>query len=319
MRVVITGCAGFIGSNLTDHLLGSGHSVVGLDDLSTGRRQFLERATRAGRFELVQCDLLTADLVELVSGSDAVIHLAANADVRFGWEHPARDLEQNVSATHRLLEAMRMTGVGRLLFSSTGSVYGEATVIPTPEDCPFPIQTSLYGASKAAAEGFIQAYSEGAGFCTTVFRFVSILGPRYTHGHVIDFVRKLRANPAKLEILGDGKQRKSYLDVSDCVRAVTSMLDVDHGGHETYNLGVEDYCTVDESAGWICERLGVEPEFVHTGGDRGWVGDNPFIFLDTSKIRATGWAPTYSIREAVERTVDFLVDSPDLLDEGDAA
>lgn len=315
MRVVVTGCAGFIGSNLVDELLALGHSVLGIDDFSTGRREFVESATRTRRFELVECDLLTADLVALVSEADAVVHLAANADVRFGWQHPARDLEQNVFVTHRLLESARVSGVTRFLFASTGSVYGETSVIPTPEHCPFPTQTSLYGASKAAAEGFIQAYSEGAGLRTTVFRFVSILGPRYTHGHVIDFVRKLRADPTKLEILGDGKQRKSYLDVSDCVRAVTSMLDMDHGGHETYNLGVEDYCTVDESAGWICERLGVEPQLIHTGGDRGWVGDNPFIFLDTTKIRATGWQPAYGIREAIERTVDFLVASPDLLDE----
>jgi UDP-glucose 4-epimerase len=216
--------------------------------------------------------------------------------------------------THNVLEAMRATGVARLLFSSTGSVYGEAPVTPTPEDCPFPVQTSLYGASKASAEAFIQAYAEGAGFRTTVFRFVSILGPRYTHGHVIDFVRKLRRDPSRLDILGDGKQRKSYLDVDDCVRAVLSQLDQDHR-HEVFNLGTEEYCTVDESAGWICARLGVEPELVHSGGERGWIGDNPFIFLDTTKIRATGWAPTRTIRQAVERTVDFLVASPRLVAE----
>jgi UDP-glucose 4-epimerase len=242
-----------------------------------------------------------------------VVHLAANADVRFGWQWPRRDLEQNIVCTHNDLEAMRLTGVKRVLFSSTGSVYGEASITPTPEDCPFPVQTSLYGASKLAAEGYVQAYAEGAGFSTTVFRFVSILGHRYTHGHVIDFVRKLRKDPSRLEILGDGQQRKSYLEVGDCVAALLSQLECDHK-HEVFNLGTDEYCTVDESACWISARLAVDPIFVHTGGERGWVGDNPFIFLDTAKMRRTGWRPTWTIRDAVERTVDFLVASPHLLD-----
>jgi UDP-glucose 4-epimerase len=317
MRVVVTGSAGFIGSNLTDLLLRRGHTVVGVDNFSTGRRDFLDGALASPSFELVEADLLDADLGPVVEGADAVVHLAANADVRFGWERPGRDLEQNVVVTHRLLEAMRLTGVGRLLFSSTGSVYGEAATIPTPEDAPFPVQTSLYGASKSAAEGFIQAYAEGAGFSTSVFRFVSILGPRYTHGHVIDFVRKLRKDPTRLEILGDGTQRKSYLYVDDCVRAVAARVEADHHGHETLNLGVDDYCTVSDSASWICGRLGVEPELVFTGGDRGWVGDNPFILLDTVRVRATGWLPELGIREAVERTVDFLAANPGLLDAED--
>jgi len=286
---------------------------VAVGNFVTGRREFLSEASSNPRFELVEADLLDGEtLTALVAGSDAVVHLAANADVRFGWQYPRRDLEQNLLCTHNVLEAMRLTGVKRLLFSSTGSVYGETQVMPTPEDCPFPIQTSLYGASKVAAECFIQAYSEGLGLSTTVFRFVSILGPRYTHGHVIDFIRKLRRDPTRLEILGDGKQRKSYLDVTDCVAAVMSQLDAGHQ-HEVFNLGTDEYCLVDDSAGWICERLGIEPEFVHSGGERGWIGDNPFIFLDTTKMRATGWQPRWSIREAVERTVDFLVAAPDLV------
>jgi UDP-glucose 4-epimerase len=315
MRVVVTGGAGFIGSSLSDALLAADHDVVAIDNFSTGRREFLATAFRNPRFELVEGDLLkAAGLSDIVAGSDAVVHLAANADVRFGWQHPRRDLEQNLLCTHNVLEAMRQTGVKRLLFSSTGSVYGEAAVTPTPEDCPFPVQTSLYGASKAAAEGFIQAYSEGMGLSTTVFRFVSILGPRYTHGHVIDFVRKLRRDPSRLEILGDGRQRKSYLDVTDCVAAVISQLESNRR-HEVFNLGTDEYCVVDDSARWICEQLGVDPEFVHSGGERGWVGDNPFIFLDTVKIRATGWQPSWTIRQAVERTVDFLAASPELVDE----
>jgi UDP-glucose 4-epimerase len=315
MRVVITGGAGFIGSSLTDVCLAAGHDVVAVDNLSTGRPEFLSEATRQARFELVVADLDDSELLaEVFADRDAVVHLAANADVRFGWDNPRRDLEQNLMCTYNVLEAMRITGVKRLLFSSTGSVYGEAATTPTVEDCPFPVQTSLYGASKAAAEAFIQAYSAGVGLSTTIFRFVSILGPRYTHGHVIDFVKKLRSDPSRLEILGDGRQRKSYLDVTDCVRAVLSQLEAGHR-HEIFNLGTDEYCLVDDSAHWICERLGVDPDFAHTGGDRGWVGDSPLIFLDTTKIRGTGWSPHWTIRQAVERTVDFLIGSPHLLDE----
>lgn len=319
MRVVVTGAAGFIGSNVTDALLAEGHAVLGIDNFSTGSRAFLEGALEQGTFELATLDLLEEGhvLPRLFEGADAVIHLAANADVRFGWEAPERDLKQNTIVTHQVLEGVRKAGVPHMLFSSTGSVYGEATVIPTPEDCPFPVQTSLYGASKLASEGLIAAYAEGCGITTTVFRFVSIMGSRYTHGHVVDFMAQLLADPRHLTILGDGKQRKSYLEVTDCTRAILSMLER-IGRYEVYNLGIEDYCTVDTSAGWICARLGLEPEIVHTGGDRGWVGDNPFIYLATAKMCATGWEPAYSIREAVERTVDYLREHDWILTRTDA-
>jgi UDP-glucose 4-epimerase len=307
MRVIVTGAAGFIGSNTVDALLAQGHSVLGVDNLSTGSGRFLEDARANPRFELSVTDLLTEPgaLPGLVEGADAVVHLAANADVRFGWDAPRRDLEQNVVATQNVLEAMRLTGVPSFVFSSTGSVYGEAPVVPTPETCPFPVQTSLYGACKLAAEGLVAAYAEGAGIRATVFRFVSVLGARYTHGHVVDFMRQLLRDPGHLTILGDGRQRKSYMDVSDGVAALVSVLGADHR-YEVFNLGVDDYCTVDESASWIAERLGASPAVTHTGGERGWVGDNPFIWLDTAKIRAAGWSPRLGIREAVERTVDYL-------------
>jgi UDP-glucose 4-epimerase len=205
------------------------------------------------------------------------------------------------------MEAMRGAGVRRLLFSSTGSVYGDAEVVPTPEDAPFPVQTSLYGASKAAAEGYIAAYAEAGHLDASVFRFVSVLGPRYSHGHVIDFVRQLQHDPTTLAILGDGTQRKSYMHVDDCVAAVTSRL-AHTPRFEVFNLGVDGYCTVTESASWICRRLGLSPELRYSGGDRGWIGDNPFIYLDTARIRATGWSPAYGIRDAVEATVDYLVE-----------
>jgi UDP-glucose 4-epimerase len=308
MRYVVTGAAGFIGSHVCDALLDADNTVVGVDNLTTGQLPFLERASTFDTFSLQQLDLVDAGtrLNDCIEGADAVVHLAANADVRYGWDAPRRDLEQNVVATLNVLEAMRATGVRRILFSSTGSIYGETQTIPTPEDAPFPVQTSLYGASKAAAEGFLGAYAEAGELSVTIFRFVSILGPRYTHGHVIDFVAQLRADPTSLPVLGDGTQRKSYLDVSDCVRALTSRL-AHAPDFEVFNLGSDNYCTVRDSIGWITERLGVTPELKFAGGDRGWVGDNPFIFLDTSRIRATGWAPNHTIKEAIERTVDHLM------------
>jgi len=315
MRVVVTGGAGFIGSNLSRALAGRGDDVVVVDNFSSGQRDFLLDVSDLANVDIVESDLVTDTdrLAAIVEGADVVVHLAANADVRFGLDAPRRDLEQNVIATHNVLEAVRRSGVPELAFSSTGSVYGDTDVVPTPESAPFPIQTSLYGASKVAAEGFIAAYVEGFGLNATVYRFVSILGRSYTHGHVIDFVRQLLDHPERLHILGDGSQRKSYLAVDDCVRAITGRLG-QASGFDVFNLGVDDYCSVDESATWICERMGVDPSRTYAGGRRGWVGDNPFIFLDTAKIRATGWEPRSTIRAAVERTVDYLLDNTRVLE-----
>jgi UDP-glucose 4-epimerase len=310
--VFVTGAAGFIGSNLVDALLAQGQSVIGWDNFSTGRREFLESALKQPGFRLVEGDNLDLPAVAAaMKGCDFVFHLAANADVRFGLEHPSKDFEQNTRATFNILEAMRANAISRLAFSSTGSVYGEANTIPTPEDAAFPVQTSLYGASKLACEGMIQAYCEGFGMHGYIFRFVSILGPRYTHGHVIDFLRQLRDHPDYLKVLGDGSQRKSYLHVGDCVQAMTHAIgqgtaEAAKHGVAIFNLGTDEYCTVWDSIQWICTRLGFSPKLSFTGGDRGWIGDNPFIYLDTRKIRATGWRPALSIRAAVEGTVDWL-------------
>ena len=317
MRDFVTGCAGFIGSHVADRLLAEGHEVVGYDNLSTGRTRFLERAMASPRFRLVRGDTLDREaLREAMAGADTVYHLAANADVRFGTEHPRRDLEQNTIATANVLEAMRENGVRRIAFSSTGSVYGEPDVFPTPETCPFPVQTSLYGASKAAAEGLIAAYAAGFGFQAWVFRFVSILGERYSHGHVFDFYRKLLADPGEIEVLGDGKQRKSYLYVGDCVEAMAAAVARAGEGYHVFNLGTDESCTVDDSLGWICEELGVSPRRRYTGGARGWIGDSPLIHLDTRKVRGLGWAPRLGIREGVVRTLRYLRANPWVLERG---
>jgi len=307
MKAFVTGCAGFIGSNLVDRLLAQGDTVVGIDNFSTGQERFLRNACANPRFRFVQGDVLHEKaLADAMFGCDVVYHLAANADVRFGTEHPRKDLEQNTIATYNVLESMRANGIRRIAFSSTGSVYGEAAMIPTPEDAPFPVQTSLYGASKLAGEGLIAAYCEGFGFQACIFRFVSILGERYTHGHVFDFYKQLQKDPSKLRVLGNGKQRKSYLYIQDCIDAILLAMARAGGKASVYNLGVDTYCEVNDSIGWICAALGANPRIEYTGGDRGWIGDNPFIFLDTAKMRGIGWLPKLGIREGVIKTVDFL-------------
>ncbi len=318
MRVFVTGGAGFIGSNLVDRLLADGHTTVAYDNLSTGSEAFLERAAASPLFRLERGD--TLDLAALTGAigylrPELVFHLAANADVRFGTEHPGRDLQQNTIATFNVLEAMRVNDVKRIAFSSTGSIYGEPSLFPTPETAPFPIQTSLYGASKLACESLIQAYCEGFGFQGYIFRFVSILGERYSHGHVVDFYRSLRANPALLRVLGDGHQRKSYLYVHDCIDAMFVAIERASEKVNVFNLGVDEYCEVNDSIGWITGYLDLNPVRTYTGGERGWIGDSPFIFLDASKMRYLGWTPKLSIREGIIRTLDYLRDNAWLLEE----
>ena len=315
MRFFVTGCAGFIGSNVTDRLLAGGHEVVGYDNLSTGQLGFLQHATGSERFMFVQADVLdTRSLTQAMRGTEFVFHLAANADVRFGTQHTRKDLEQNTIATVNVVEAMRQNGVRRIAYASTGSVYGEAQVFPTPETSPMPVQTSLYGASKLAAEGFIEAFSEGFDLQVYIFRFVSILGERYTHGHVIDFYKQLQVHPDHLDVLGNGKQRKSYLYVQDCIDAMLLAIEKADKKVNIFNLGTGEYCEVDDSISWICQHLGISPQRRYAGRDRGWVGDNPFIFLDCSAMRALGWQPRLSIREAVIRTITYLQNTPAVLE-----
>ena len=316
MKALVTGSAGFIGSHLVDRLLATGNAVVGYDNFSTGQRSFLEQALGNANFELVEADLLNQSrLDEAMRGVDFVWHLAANADVRFGTDHPCRDLEQNTIVTSNVLEAMRCNSVRNIAFSSTGSIYGEAEVIPTPENCPMPVQTSLYGASKLACEGLISAYCEGFNMRGWIFRFVSILGERYTHGHIFDFYRKLLDDPNTLHILGNGRQRKSYLYIHDCLDAMLQAVQKATAAVNVLNLGTNEYVEVNESVEVITEHLGVAPQCTYAGGERGWIGDNPFIFLDCQRMRNLGWQPQHTIRAGIVKTLQWLQQNRWVLEE----
>ncbi len=308
-RVCVTGGAGFIGSNLVDRLSADGVEVVVLDSFRTGRREFVADALRRPQVRLVEGDVLDAAALEdAFEGCEWVFHLQANADVREGFEHPRCDLEQNTLATAAVLEAMRARGVNRIAFTSTGSVYGEPEVFPTPEDAPFPIQTSLYGASKAAGEGLIAAYAAGYGFTGVICRLVSILGERYTHGHLFDFYRALRRDPTRLRVLGDGRQEKSYLYVQDCLDAMLCAVERhrEEPGAHVYNLGLDETIAVEDSIGILCEHLALTPRIERTGGRRGWIGDSPRIHLDTARIRSLGWRPQLTVAQAAKRTLEWF-------------
>ena len=284
MKYLVTGCSGFIGSNFLDRLLAEGHSVIGVDNLSTGQLRFLDDASHFANFLFIKMDLLDLDgLKEVFSKHEVemVFHFSANADVRFGTDHPRKDLEQNTIATYNVLEAMRSNGITKIAFSSTGSVYGESPLIPTPEDGPFPIQTSLYGASKAAFEGLISAYCEGFGFQSWIFRFVSILGERYTHGHIFDFYQKLKIDPTRLEVLGNGKQRKSYLYVQDCIDAILIAVEMGDERVNILNLGARKSST--QLNARICEAIQHVTDQIENHGGYGHIDGHSF---DHRKIAA---------------------------------
>jgi UDP-glucose 4-epimerase len=308
-HVLVTGGAGFIGSHIVDVMLSRGARVTAFDNMSTGFPEFLAPARENLRF--VEGDLLDqAAIDEAMRGVDFVFHLAANADIKDNLLSPRLCMEQNVLATQNVLEAMRAAGVREIALSSTGSVYGEPATMPTPEDAPFPVQTSLYATSKIAAEGLLTSYALGFDFKTWIFRFVSVLGPRYTHGHVIDFWRKLRRDPTRLPVLGNGKQLKSYLHVTDCVGAMLTAVEHARDPVNVFNLGHGYAIEVNQSIGIITRTMGLTPRLDYTGGERGWVGDSPRILLDTTRIRALGWIPAKSIEESVVETLNFLVEHP---------
>lgn len=317
-KFFVTGGAGFIGSHFCDAALGRGHQVMVFDNLETGDEFFLESAKKAGRsFEFVKGDIRTLNEVSHAMSDfkpDWVVHFAANADVRQGLERPRRDLDYNTTGTWNVTEAARSSNCHNVLFSSTGSVYGEPSIFPTPETCPFPEQTSLYGASKAAGEAIISAYCHGYQMNAAVFRFVSILGPRYTHGHVFDFMKKLKADAKKLHVLGNGKQLKSYLHIQDLMRGLWVVIESRPRGFNVYNIGHDDALTVDRSISYIVNELKIDPQLDYSGGERGWIGDSPRIQLSTEKLKILGWRPEFSLEQGVRDTVRYLQENSFLLE-----
>lgn len=306
-KILVTGCAGFIGSNLVDFFLKKNYSIIGIDNLSTGKIKFLDKALKNKRFIFVKEDLLKySKIKKFFSNVKIVIHLSANADVRHGPKHPTKDLKQNLIVTSNILEAMRINGVKKIVFSSTGSVYGEAKEFPTPEDTFFPVQTSFYGSSKLSAEALISAYAHAFGIKCWIFRFVSVLGPRYTHGHVIDFYKKIITKRKTINVLGNGNQKKSYIHVYDCINAIYKSLKHFTDNVNIINIGHDNFITVKKSLKKIKRLMQSKQTAIYQNYTRGWIGDNPYIHLDIKKIKKTGWKPKIKILDAVEDTVNFI-------------
>jgi UDP-glucose 4-epimerase len=307
-KSLVTGGAGFIGSHLVDRLINRGDQVTVIDNFRTGRYEFVN-----SKAKLINHDIGdTKYLREYFENIDDVYHLAANADVRNGWMDSRRDFEFNLERTLCVAELSANAKVENFIFSSTGSIYGEAKTIPTTENYSIDHQTSLYAASKYSSESFLGAYAEANKFKVTVLRFVSILGPRYTHGHVYDFIRKLTEDPTSLSVLGDGNQTKSYLHVTDCVNALTNLRG--RRGFEIFNIGQTDTLSVKRSIEIITKTLNLRPEISYQESRQGWIGDNPLILLDTTKAYSNGWSPTIPIEEAIRETARWILQNTWVLD-----
>jgi UDP-glucose 4-epimerase len=313
-RVFVTGGAGFIGSHIVDRLIADGAQVTIYDNFSTGQESFVAHHAGDRQVSIVRADVLDLPrLVQAMAGHSFVFHLQANADVRGGIHHTRLDLEQNIIATWNVLDAMRQNGIKHLAFASSATVYGDPSVFPTPEDYK-PVQTSLYGASKLAGEAMAETYCEYYGMTCYVFRFVSWIGERYTHGVIFDFMKKLRDNPGELEVLGDGLQRKSYLDVTDGVAGIFCAIDRAPDRKNLFNLGHDEVMNVMDLAAIVIAEMGLSGVKLRTtGGDRGWAGDSPFVHLDTKRIKSLGWRPATSIAQGIRNSVQYLLANPNVL------
>jgi UDP-glucose 4-epimerase len=309
MKFLVTGGAGYIGSHFCDNALKRGHEVCAFDNFETGQELFIKSAQENKFFQVIKSDIRNFEEISAAAQNfkpDWTIHFAANADVRLGLERPRRDLDYNTIGTWNVVESARLSGCKNILFSSTGSVYGEPEIFPTPENCPFPEQTSLYASSKLAGEAIISSYVNGYAMNALVFRFVSILGPRYTHGHIFDFMKKLMRNPKELAVLGNGKQLKSYLHVEDLMHGLWTAIESRPQKLNILNIGHNDALTVDRSISYIVDELKLTPTLKYSGGERGWVGDSPRIQLDCAKMKKLNWEPKHSLEQSVRDTVQYL-------------
>ena len=311
MFAVVTGGAGFIGSHLVDTLVAQGNEVLVIDSLCAGKKETIARHIDGCSVRFVQKDLLSDGWQDKIAGADRVFHLAADPDVRQSAANPDPTMQNNVVATYRVLEAMRLHEVPEIVFTSTSTVYGEAQVIPTPEDYTPLEPISVYGASKLACEALISAYCHSFGMKSWNFRFANIVGERSGHGVITDFIRKLRANPAELEILGDGKQAKSYLEVHECIAAMLFATGKARGTVNTFNIGSEDWIDVKTIAEIVIEEMHLQgTKLRFTGGERGWVGDVPRMQLSIDRLKALRWKPQLGSKESVRLAVRDLLSAP---------
>lgn len=308
MKCVVTGGAGFIGSHLVDRLLGQGHEVTVIDNLSSGRLEFIGHHFPDDRFNFVKLDISGDQIIKDIKGADIVYHLAANPDVRLGAEDTRVHLKQNIIATYNVLESLRMFGVKKIAFTSTSTVYGEAAVVPTPENYGPLMPISLYGASKLASEALISSYCHTFGMASWLFRFANIIGDRSTHGVIYDFMLKLKNDPSRLTILGDGRQSKSYLLVDDCVDAMLCAVQQQQGPVNIFNIGSEDRIDVTGIARIVAKEMGMNGvRFEYTGGDRGWAGDVPHMGLSIERMKALGWSPKHNSEDSVRLCIRSLL------------
>lgn len=312
MKCFVTGGAGFIGSHLVDRLMAEGHSVVVYDNLSLGRKEFIAHHLGSGKFRFVKGDLLDPkSLAAAMKGADVVFHLAANSDIIKSSKHTRIDLEQGTIATYNVLEAMRSNSVKKIVFTSSNVVYGEATRFPIPEDYGPLLPISMYGASKLACEGMVTAYCHNFGFQAWIYRFANIIGSRATHGVVLDFYRKLQKSQKELEVLGNGRQSKPYVEVTDCVSGILFGFSHSNDSVNLFNLGTGGMTVVSVIADEVLRNLGLDAKLRFTGGIRGWQGDVAKVALDAGKLRALGWKPRYgrsddAMRAGVRAEIEFL-------------
>ena len=309
-KAFVSGAAGFIGSHLTERLLTDGYSVTGYDNLSSGRKEWLQPIVGDPRFTFIHADLLDLEtLTRTMQGHDVVFHLGANTDIPRGNTHTKLDLENCTIATSNVLEAMRTNKVGKLLFASSAAVYGEAPVYPTSEGAGPLLPISLYGAAKLACEGLISAYSHLYDIQAWMFRFGNVVGARMGHGVIYDFIAKLRRTPQELEILGDGKQEKNFFLVEDCTEGILfAFQNATENPCDVFNLGCESTTKVTEIGRIVAEEMGLaDVAFRFTGGKRAWPGDAPVVIFDASKIKSLGWKAKYTSSEAVRIATQRLL------------
>ncbi len=309
-KILITGGAGFIGSHIVDRLIETDCEIVVFDNLSSGKMEFIEHNLDKTNFSLIKGDLLNTDEIDAACQEvDLVYHAAANPDVRLGAVDTKVHFEQNITATYNLLEAMRKNGVPNIVFTSTSTVYGEATIIPTPEEYGPLVPISLYGASKLACEALITSYSHTFDMHSWIFRFANIVGNRGTHGIIVDFIEKLNTDSGHLEILGDGRQSKSYLHVTDCVDAILFAFGHIADTVNIFNVGSEDTINPTGIAKIVVDEMGFgDVEFQYTGGKQGWKGDVPRMLLAVDKIKKLGWSPSYNSADSVRDTARVLIE-----------